>query len=203
VKDFLGTSKTWGRKPLTVIMLQPEESTTLTAQLPADRVDQSVAAAAVAWDKISPGQPFEYRFLDAEIDGEFNDIRLLGKIFLSLSMVTILIGCLCVFGLVSYTTERRTKEIGIRKVLGARVFNIVTMLSREFIILVIIANVIAWPVAYYLMADFISSFAYQTGISWLTFLLAGVASVILALSAAAYQSLKAAMANPADSLRSE
>ncbi|MDH3890277.1 MAG: ABC transporter permease [candidate division Zixibacteria bacterium] len=203
VKDFLGTSKSWARQDLMVIMLDPEQSPTLTIELPAGSVTESLASVAAAWEVVSPGEPFEYRFLDAEIDQEFDEARWIGRIFFSLALVTIIIGCLSVFGLVSYSAEQRTKEIGVRKVLGAHVTSIVALLAKEFVILLAIANAIAWPAAYFFMQDFLSMFASHIDISITTFVIAGGAALLLALATAAYQATRAALANPADSLRSE
>ena len=117
--------------------------------------------------------------------------------------ITIFISCMGLFGLGMFTAERRTKEIGIRKVLGASVANIAAMLSKDFVILVLIAIVIASPVAWYFMNQWLQDFAYRTNISWWVFVLAGVASVIIALITVSFQAIKAAMANPVKSLRTE
>jgi putative ABC transport system permease protein len=107
------------------------------------------------------------------------------------------------FGLISFTAEQRTKEIGIRKVLGASVGNVVQLLSREFVVLVILANIIAWPVAYFVMTRWLKNFAYRTEIGLLTFLLSGFAALVIAIFTVCSQSIKAALANPVDSLRYE
>jgi putative ABC transport system permease protein len=119
------------------------------------------------------------------------------------TFMAIFISCLGLFGLASYLTEQRTKEIGIRKVLGASVPKIVRMLSKEFLKWVLIANLIAWPVAYYFMDKWLQNFAYRTDLKIETFLLSGAVTFIIALLTVSYQTVKAANANPADSLRYE
>jgi len=118
-------------------------------------------------------------------------------------LVAILISCLGLFGLATYTAEQRTKEIGIRKVLGASVTGIVSMLSKDFLKLVLIATIIAWPLAWYVMQQWLQNFAYRTSFSWWIFALAGALAVFIALLTVSFQAIKAAVANPVKALRSE
>jgi putative ABC transport system permease protein len=117
--------------------------------------------------------------------------------------LAIIISCLGLFGLASYSAERRIKEIGIRKVLGATVQNVVSMLSRDFVKLVLIANLIAWPIAWYVLDNWLSDFAYRIDITWWVFLLAGIAALLIALLTVSFQAIRAALANPVKSLRAE
>ena len=125
------------------------------------------------------------------------------QVFSYFTALGIIIACLGLFGLVSYSAERRTKEIGIRKVLGASIPSIVQLISREFLTLVIIANFIALPAAYYFMARWLENFSYRIDIRWYSFLLSGLAVVIISLITTSFRSLRAASANPADSIRYE
>jgi len=119
------------------------------------------------------------------------------------SLLAIIIGCLGLFGLASFTAEQRTKEIGIRKVLGASLSNILVLLSREFTKWVLVANIIAWPIAYFSMNRWLDNFVYQVNIGWTVFVLAAILTFVIALLTVSYQSIKSALANPADSLRYE
>ena len=126
-----------------------------------------------------------------------------GKVALTFAILTILIACLGLFGLVTYMAEQRTKEIGIRKVLGASVPNIVSLLSGEFLVLVVISVLIASPIAYYAMSQWLTEFAYRIEISWWMFLIAGVLAVCIALLTVSFQAIRAALMNPVNSLKSE
>jgi ABC-type antimicrobial peptide transport system permease subunit len=126
-----------------------------------------------------------------------------GRLFNIFAGIAIIISCLGLFGLATFTAEQRVKEIGVRKVLGASVTNITALLSRDLLKLVLIGNLIAWPVAWYLMHKWLENFAYQINISLWVFLLAGVLALLIALLTVSYQSVKAALANPVKSLRSE
>jgi len=119
------------------------------------------------------------------------------------TFLAISISCFGLFGLISFTAEQRTKEIGIRKVLGASVGSVVRLLSKEFVVLVVLANIIAWPVAYYVMTKWLKNFAYRTEIGFVTFLFSGFLALIIAILTVCFQSIKAALANPVDSLRYE
>ena len=126
-----------------------------------------------------------------------------GKLFITFAVFAIFIACLGLFGLVTYAAEQRTKEIGIRKVLGASVGGIVAMLSKDFAKLVLIASVIAFPVAWWAMNKWLQSFAYRINISWWVFVIAGIAAIVIALITVSFQAIKAAIANPVKSLRTE
>jgi putative ABC transport system permease protein len=127
----------------------------------------------------------------------------MGAIFKYFSFLSIIIACLGLFGLVSISAEQRTKEIGIRKVLGASISNVTLLLSKDFLVLVVISNVFAWPVAYYFMGRWLEDFAYGTNISWWAFILSGGIALMIALATVSFQAVKAARANPIKSLRYE
>jgi putative ABC transport system permease protein len=155
------------------------------------------------WNSMAPGQPFSYSFLDTEFNDLYNADQRTGKLFISFAVFAIFIACLGLFGLVTYAAEQRIKEIGIRKVLGANISGIVAMLSKDFVKLVLIASVIAFPVAWWAMSKWLQSFAYRVNISWRVFVLAGLLTITIALVTVCFQAIKAALANPVKSLRTE
>jgi putative ABC transport system permease protein len=152
---------------------------------------------------IKRGLPFSYTFMDDDFDKLYHAEQQTGQIFITFAVLAILIACLGLFGLVTYAAEQRTKEIGIRKVLGASVSGIVSLLSRDFTMLVGIAALIAFPVAWWAMYKWLNTFAYRTQISWWIFLVAGVIALAIALLTVSIQTIRAALANPVKSLRSE
>lgn len=155
------------------------------------------------WNEFSGGQPFSWFFLDARLDQYYRTDRAFGKLIGIFTGVGIFISCIGLLGLVTYSTEQRTKEIGIRKVLGASVPGIVGMLSKEFLKLVVFANIIAWPIAYLAINKWLEGFAYriEPGIQY--FVMAGVIAILIAVITVSYQAIRAALANPGKSLKYE
>jgi len=151
----------------------------------------------------NPGYPFEYKFVDDSFAKQFSTETLIGKLAMVFSILAIFISCLGLFGLAAYTAERRTKEIGIRKVLGASAKGLAGLLSKDFLKLVAISSIIAFPIAWWMMHDWLGAFAYRIKIDWVIFLVAGLLAITIALLTVSFQAVKAAMANPVDSLRSE
>lgn len=166
-------------------------------------VAQTVEQVEAIWKKMAPGQPFGYRFMDDEFENVYRSEQRVGQIFITFAVISILIGCLGLFGLSAFTAERRTKEIGVRKVLGASVTNIVALLSQEFLKLVLISILIASPIAWYAMHSWLEEFAFHIEISWWMFAAAGLLAVLIALLTVSFQSIKAALMNPVKSLKSE
>jgi putative ABC transport system permease protein len=166
-------------------------------------ISGTIALLKDKWNKFLPGQPFEYFFLDERFYEIYKAEQQLGKIFGIFAVLAIFVGCLGLFGLAAFIAERRTKEIGIRKALGASVSNIIRLLSKEFVILVAAANVIAWPAAYLIMNQWLKDFAYRTSLNFITFLAAGAAALIIALLTTSYQAIKAALSDPVQSLKYE
>jgi len=155
------------------------------------------------WHEQIAGSLFNYFFYDDSLNKQyFSEIRM-GIIFKYFSFISILIACLGLFGLISISVEQRNKEIGIRKILGASISNVVFILSKNFLILVVVSNVIAWPVAYYFMNKWLQDFAYRIHISWWMFVLAGGSALVIALLTISWQAIRAARANPVESLRYE
>jgi len=155
------------------------------------------------WQDFFPDKPFEYTFLDQEIDLSYKSFEQQTLIIGSFTLLAVLLACLGLLGLVTQAAESRTKEIGIRKVLGASVKDIVLLLSQEFIWLLCLAILIAWPVAWYVMNRWLENFAYRIEIGWMTFLLGGVIALAIAALTVSFQAVKAATANPVDALRYE
>jgi putative ABC transport system permease protein len=155
------------------------------------------------WKSMAPGYPFTYEFLDDAFDNMYREEQRIGKIAISFSVLAIFVACLGLFGLATYMAEQRTKEIGVRKVLGASVQNITTMLSKEFVVLVLIAAVIAFPLSWWAMHHWLEDFAFRVNISWWVFVLAASIAFTIALLTVSFQAIRAAIANPVDSLRTE
>ena len=155
------------------------------------------------WDKFVPGCPFQYRFLDESIAAQYETEHHIGRIFQYFSGLAVLIACLGLFGLASFSAERRTKEIGIRKILGASASGIIFSFSKEFAKWVLLANLIAWPAAYWIMFAWLQRFAYRIDLDIKIFMLSAAASLAIAVITVSYQSLRTALANPVDSLRYE
>ena len=164
---------------------------------------RTVEQVASLWKKMAPGQPFNYRFMDEDFDNVYRSEQRVGEIFITFATISIIIGCLGLFGLSAFTAERRTKEIGVRKVLGASVANIVALLSKEFIRLIIIAILIGSPIAWFGMNHWLNDFAYHVDLAWWMFAAAGLLAIIIALLTVSFQSIKAALMNPVKSLKSE
>jgi putative ABC transport system permease protein len=163
----------------------------------------NVELLKAAWKTIAPGQDFEYQFLDDRIAAQYEQEQRTSTIVKLASALSIFIACMGLFGLATLTVVRRTKEIGIRKVLGASIPNIVSLLSKDFVKLVIIAAVIAFPLAWWAMDNWLSDFAYRVSVSWWVYLLAGVLALLVALATVSFQAVKAALSNPVKSLRTE
>ena len=155
------------------------------------------------WKEIAPNKPFDYFFLDDDYDKLYRTEEQIGTLFGLFSILAIFVACLGLFGLASFTAQLRIKEIGIRKVLGASVSNLVLMLSKEFAILVGIANLIAWPIAYYAMNRWLQDFAYRIDLNIWAFVLSGFLALFIALTTVSYQAWKVARTNPVDALRYE
>jgi len=155
------------------------------------------------WKKDMPAVPFEYSFLDSEVQKQYEKEIVLSRIINSFTLVAILISCLGLFGLAAFSAEQRSKEIGIRKVLGSSVTGIVQLLSKDFLILVIVSFVIATPIAWYGMSKWLQAFAYRIPLSWWMFALAGLLAMFIALFTVSFQAIKAALMNPVKSLKTE
>ena len=168
-----------------------------------DKTEEALAKIRGIWERFNPISPFEYRFLDQTYDNLYRKEKKIGTILNAFTLFAIVISCLGLFGLASFLTEQRTSEIGIRKVLGASETGIVFLLSKQFTKWVLVANLFAWPVAYFVMNEWLKSFVYRINIGIGMFLLSGILAAGIAVLTVSYQALKAARANPIDSLRYE
>jgi putative ABC transport system permease protein len=166
-------------------------------------VKDALAKIGEVLKKDNPGYPFVYKFFDAEFDKQFKSEMLVGTLSRLFAILAIFITCLGLFGLAAYTAERRTKEIGIRKVLGATLTNIVTILSRDFLKLVTIAALLAFPIAWLIMNKWLQDYAYRIAINWWVFVLSGIAALVITLFTVSFQAIRAGMMNPVKSLRTE
>jgi putative ABC transport system permease protein len=163
----------------------------------------TIASITSQWKILSPGQPIRYSFLDESFGEMYADVQRMAKIFISFAVLAILIACLGLFGLSAFMAEQRSKEIGVRKVLGATVSSITVLMSTDFLKLVVVAIVIATPIAWLAMNKWLQDFAYRTVINWELFLAAGILVLMIAVTTISFQAIKAAMTNPIKSLRSE
>jgi putative ABC transport system permease protein len=168
-----------------------------------ENLNQIINNAQAKWAQFFPGNPFEYFFLDEHFDKQYKSDKQFGQVFGVFAVLAILVACLGLFGLASFVTTQRTKEIGIRKVLGASISSILMLLSKDFVKLVLIAFLIATPITYYLLKKWLENYAFQTSISPWMFILPGLLILIIALLTVSTQTVKAATDNPVKSLRSE
>ncbi len=201
VKDYHHLSLHQAIQPM--IFLPAVSSGFYTIKLNTDHIQDKLNTLKNLYQAQFPGNPFSYFFLDENYDEQYKTEQKLGSIFIAAATIAVLIACMGLFGLASFIARQRTKEIGVRKVLGASVINIVRLISADFLKLVIIAIVIASPVAWYAMDKWLRDFAYRINIEWWMFLLAGAVAVTIAFITVSFQAVKAALANPIQSLRSE
>jgi ABC-type antimicrobial peptide transport system permease subunit len=166
-------------------------------------VPQALAATGKVLKADNPGYPFEYKFVDQEFENQFKTETLTGQLSGLFAALAIFISCLGLFGLAGYAAERRTKEIGVRKVLGASVLKLTSLLSRDFLILVLLSCVIAFPIAGLISHNWLKSYAYRTGINWVVFIMAGAGAGLIALMTVSFITIRASLANPIKSLRTE
>ncbi|HLA57583.1 MAG TPA: FtsX-like permease family protein, partial [Puia sp.] len=202
LKDFHFKGLQQEIKPLSM-RIEPTRSGLVSVKISANNLPATIAAIENKWNTLIPTKPFSYFFLDEFFDEQYKSEQRFGKLFLNFAILAIIISCLGLLGLASYSTMQRTREIGIRKVLGATIPNIVNLLSRDFLKLVGIAVVIASPIAYFAMHKWLNDFAYRIPISWWIFVVAAVTATLIALLTVSFQAIKAAVSNPVKSLRTE
>jgi len=202
MKDFHFRSLQQEIKPLSM-RIEPDNCGLVSVNVSAANLSSTVSAIENKWKKYIPNRPFSYFFLDEYFDKQYRSEERFGNLFLNFAVLAIFISCLGLLGLASYSTIQRTKEIGVRKVMGASVANIVGLLSKDFLKLVLISFFIAGPVAGYFMYKWLQDFAYRVNLSWWVFLAAGVLAMLIALFTISFQAIKAAVTNPVKSLRTE
>ncbi|HEX2607000.1 MAG TPA: ABC transporter permease [Flavisolibacter sp.] len=201
IRDFHFSSLHNPIKPL--VLFNEEWTSTMLVKVSGSHLSQTIDGLQAKWKGMIPHRPFEYHFLDADYDKLYSAELRLGKVLNIFTAIAILLACLGLFGLSAYAIQQRTKEIGIRKVLGASVSNVVTLLSRDFIRLVIVAIVIAFPVAGWVMFKWLQDFTYRIEMSWWMFAIAAFAALFITLFTISFQAIRTALGNPVKSLRTE
>ncbi len=204
IKDFNYESLHQKVRPLVLCLNKVRQpGSVLTVRVASVNFKQTISYIEETWKKLTENQKFSYNFIDQKLARLYESEEKTGQITTVFSSLALFIACLGLFGLAAFITEQRTKEIGIRKVVGASVFEIVLILSKEFTKWVILANLVAWPVAYYVMNNWLRNFAYRINLNWSVFVLAGLIALVIALSTVSFQTIKAAKANPVNSLKYE
>jgi len=201
-KDFHFTSFRNRIKPFVFVNIHQRFSN-FTIKLSTNNIKQALGQLETTWKKLSANRPFEYNFLDETYAGLYQSETRFQKVFISLVLLGIIIACLGLFGLATFAAQQRVKEIGIRKVLGASVSNLIGLLSTDFLKLVIIALILAIPLAWFAMNKWLQDFAYRINIDWWVFVIAAAITVLIAWITISVQAFKAAVANPVKSLRTE
>jgi putative ABC transport system permease protein len=202
VKDF-NYKSLYDKVETTVLQIFPDAAWKVAVKMKTADIGSTIKEVKKTWDQFSPEYPLEYKFLDESFEQMYKSEDKLRSLLWIFTAMAIFVGCLGLFGLAAYTAERRRKEVGIRKVLGASTKGVVVLLSKDFIKLVVISLLIASPVAWYFMNKWLQDFAYRIHISWWIFMVAGVLTILIALLTVSFQAIKAAVANPVKSLRSE
>jgi len=190
--------------PVLFVCTTPENTTVMYVRLKdQSSPEKALSTIEAVMKKDNPSYPFDYRFVDDQFNNMFQSESLISRLSRVFAALAIIISCLGLFGLAMFTAERRTKEIGIRKVLGASVAGITALLSKDFLKLVVLSAVIAFPVAAWAMNNWLLGYTYRINIGWWVFIAAGGLSILIALVTISFQSIKAAVANPVKSLRTE
>ncbi|MGD8539522.1 MAG: ABC transporter permease [Candidatus Aminicenantes bacterium] len=202
VKNFNYMSLRREVEPM-VFLLDPEYIRAVSVRITPGNLGKTLGIIQDKWQRTFPGEQFEFGFLDNRVDQLYEREQKMQKIFVIFSSLSILVACLGLLGLVSFTSEIRTKEIGIRKVLGASTGSVIVLLSKEFIKWIFLANIVAWPLAWFMMNKWLQNFAYRVNIGWIVFVLAAVVTVFIAIFTFIFQTIKTASANPVNSLRYE
>ena len=202
VKDFHFSSLQTEIQPMT-LQMSSDGYQYLAVRVSPQDITSTLAFLEQQWRTFAPAYPFEYTFVDEDFAGNYTATQRLSETIRAFTLLAIFVACLGLFGLVSFTTEQRTKEIGVRKVLGASVPGIWLLLSKDFLKLVAVAFVVAAPLAYFAMSRWLEDFAYRADLSWPIFVMAGLAALAIALLTVSYQSIKTALGNPVKSLRYE
>lgn len=201
VKDFHFASL---HNPIEPLVLFPgSRGSTLIVKVSGNNLAQTISFLKYKWKQVAPSIPFEYQFMDEEFNQLYDSETRTAQVFNIFAAIAILLACLGLFGLSAYSARQRIKEVGIRKTLGASVGNITLLLSNSFLKLVLIAFIIATPVAWFAMNKWLQNFTFRIHISWWMFALAGISALLIAMITVSFQAIKAAVANPAKSLRTE
>jgi putative ABC transport system permease protein len=202
VKDFHNESFQKEIKSL-LLWNVPDYRYHLSIRVNSNNIQETIRYISKQWEQLSPDIPFEFHFLDEKYDAQYKNEDKFSSVISYFSIIAVLIACLGLFGVVSFSTESRTKEIGIRKISGATISEILFLLNRNFIVLVLIAYLIAVPFSWYAMHRWLGNFAYRTELSWWIFALSGAIALAIAIITVSWQSWRAATRNPVESLRYE
>lgn len=202
VKDFHIASLHGRIEPL-VIVYNHSRILYVTVKISPENMSQTIRLLKSRWEALDPQRPFDYFFLDSSLDRQYRSEERVGSLSFYFSLLAIFLACLGLFGLTAYIAERRTKEIGIRKVLGASAAKIVQLLSGEFFLLIAIANILAWPIAYFGLSLWLRNYSYRISVTLYDMLIAGLLALVIAIPTVSFQSIKAALSNPVDALRFE
>lgn len=203
IKDFI-YGDMYGKSDPVLFYSGIQDASKLVMRIePGKNQQETLAGITTLMEKLNPGYPFTYRFVDDQVNDMFQSELLISKLSRLFALLAIVISCLGIFGLAAYMAERRVKEIGVRKVLGASIVNITTLLSKDFLKLVLIAALIAFPIAWYAMSQWLQGYSYRIGINGWVFVAAGISAILIALFTISFQSIKAAMVNPVRSLKAE
>ncbi|MGH7599554.1 MAG: ABC transporter permease [bacterium] len=203
IRDYHHLGLQHSINPMMLTLHLDEDPEIFSVKVSAANLGAAIAQIREQWDKSFPGNPFDFFFLDDSFAAQYKAEQRFGQVFMLFAALAILIACLGLLGLAAYAAERRTKEIGIRKVLGASVTSVASLLSKQFTKLVLMANFIAWPIAYFAINAWLQNFAYRIGIGWWMFALAGGMALLIALATVSMQAIKAALVNPVEALRYE
>jgi putative ABC transport system permease protein len=202
-KDMIAESPYQQVRPTVYFLSKDPSSVVLLKINPQISTSEALGKIGTVFKTYNPAQPFEYQFVDQEYAKKFGDEERIGKLATSFAGLAIFISCLGLFGMASFMAEQRIKEIGVRKVLGASVFNLWSLLSKDFVMLVIISLVFATPIAYYFMHNWLQNYQYHSNLAWWIFAVTGVGAMAITLLTVSYQSIRAALANPVKSLKTE
>jgi putative ABC transport system permease protein len=204
VKDMIMESPYAAPTPTVFMIKGPFGTNTIDIKVnPNVSMSQALPKIEAVFKKIVPSAPFEYKFADLEYASKFAAEESIGRLATVFATLAIFISCLGLFGLASFVAEQRVKEIGVRKVLGATVFNLWRLLSKDFVVLVLISLLIAAPVAWYFMYKWLQNYQYRIDISWWIFGVTAIGALLITLATVSFQSIKAALANPVRSLKTE
>jgi putative ABC transport system permease protein len=186
-----------------IIELNPNQFNTLSIRFDNDQVERTITAIETKWNLMFPEKAFEFSFLDEELDDQYATFSSFGTIIRTFTAVAVLISCLGVYGLVLFVVQRKVKEIGVRKVLGASVLNILRLIYREFVLLVLVGFFVAIPLSYYLMNQWLGNFTYHISLDGTTYLVTLAMLLLITLLTISHQAIRASTVNPVNSLRSE
>ena len=203
VKDFNYRTLKVGIEPMVLMLNQKTSMNYLIIKLGPNYTDLTLDYITNTWEKIIPNQPIEYQFIDDDIYENYNDEDIMGKMMKIISLLALFMTCSGLIGLIAFILEKKKKEISIRKVLGASTTVIIQTIMKEFILLVAVSNIIAWPIAYLMMRALLGSYAFHTEMGVSVYFISGLFTIIIILLTISYQTMKAATTNPVNALQHE